>query len=488
MHRIFSLISLAAVLHVVLAGLSACDDSDSFTTDAGALLSFSTDTIRFDTVITTVGSSTRRIQVYNPNDKGVRIAMVSLQKGERTPFRVNVDGTYLEPESGARAYDFEVRGKDSIHVFAEVTVPSWMQDAPFEMTDTLLFMLESGVQQRVILTAVGQDAYMWRGKVIQADTVCETVRPIVIYDSLVVAEGATLTLNPGVQLYFHDGANLLVRGTLKAAGTHAKPVVFRGDRTDNMFDYLPYDNTPSRWGGIILYASSMDNTFDYADIHSASFGIRCDSSATDRTKLTLTNSVLHNIGGEGLGLYHCRSYVSNTQISNTQGNCVSVVGGWTEFLHCTIAQFYPWTAERGDALYLANKWLSAPYPLEHAAFRNCLITGYAEDVVMGGLEDPDQNLDYYFGHCLLRTVESDDAVRFVGIVYDKDSNEGGQEKHFRRFDTDNYLYDFRLDSLSAARNIGAKEWAADCPTDYDGQSRLEDAAPDAGCYEFKSQP
>ena len=96
MHRIFSLISLAAVLHVVLAGLSACDDSDSFTTDAGALLSFSTDTIRFDTVITTVGSSTRRIQVYNPNDKGVRIAMVSLQKGERTPFRVNVDGTYLD--------------------------------------------------------------------------------------------------------------------------------------------------------------------------------------------------------------------------------------------------------------------------------------------------------------------------------------------------------------------------------------------------------
>ena len=255
-----------------------------------------------------------------------------------------------------------------------------------------------------------------------------------------------------------------------------------------MFDYLPYDNTPSRWGGIILYASSMDNTFDYADIHSASFGIRCDSSATDRTKLTLTNSVLHNIGGEGLGLYHCRSYVSNTQISNTQGNCVSVVGGWTEFLHCTIAQFYPWTAERGDALYLANKWLSVPYPLEHAAFRNCLITGYAEDVVMGGLEDPDQNLDYYFGHCLLRTVESDDAVRFVGIVYDKDSNEGGQEKHFRRFDTDNYLYDFCLDSLSAARNIGAKEWAEDCPADYDGQSRLEDAAPDAGCYEFKSQP
>ena len=116
--------------------------------------------------------------------------------------------------------------------------------------------------------------------------------------------------------------------------------VFRGDRTDRMFDYLPYDNTPSRWGGIRLKASSQDNRFSYVDIHSASYGIACDSAATDATKLTLENSILHNIGGEGLGLYHCRAIVANTQISNTLGHCVAVVGGWAEFVHCTLAQFY----------------------------------------------------------------------------------------------------------------------------------------------------
>ena len=77
---------------------------------------------------------------------------------------MNVDGSYLEPESGARAYDFEVRTGDSIRVFAEVTMPENGQDAPVALNDTLIFALESGVEQHVILTAVGQDAYMWRGK------------------------------------------------------------------------------------------------------------------------------------------------------------------------------------------------------------------------------------------------------------------------------------------------------------------------------------
>ena len=75
-------------------------------------------------------------------------------------------------------------------------------------------------------------------------------------------------------------------------------------------------------------------------------------------KLTLENSVIHNVGGEGLGLYHCRASVGNTQISNTLGHCVAVVGGWAEFVHCTLAQFYPLGCYAGDALYLANKWLA----------------------------------------------------------------------------------------------------------------------------------
>lgn len=468
------------------APFAACDDAMSFTTDRGALLAFSTDTVQFDTVISTVGSSTRQLMVYNRNGEGVRIASVRLHRGSATPFRVNVDGSYLEPESGARAFDFEVRGGDSIRVFAEVTMPSNGQDAPVAMDDTLIFTLESGVEQGVILSAVGQDAYMWRGRVVKEDTLLEAGRPIVVYDSLSVAQGVTLSMAPGVELYFHDGANLWVHGRVVASGTKEHPVVFRGDRTDRMFDYLPYDNTPSRWGGIRLRASSMDNRFEYVDIHSASYGIACDSSSAETMKLTLENSILHNIGGEGLGLYHCRAYVANTQISNTLGHCVAVVGGWAEFVQCTLAQFYPWDASRGDALYLANQWLAMDYPMEHAHFQNCLVTGYADDVVAGNLKDENDELDYCFANCVLRTVESEDTARFIGVTYEKPGEEGTGDKQFRLFDTDNFLYDFRLDSLSLARDKGAAEWAVACPADRYGVSRTDDMAPDAGCYEYVS--
>ncbi len=45
-----------------------------------------------------------------------------------------------EPESGARAYDFEVRTGDSIRVFAEVTMPENGQDAPVALNDTLILL------------------------------------------------------------------------------------------------------------------------------------------------------------------------------------------------------------------------------------------------------------------------------------------------------------------------------------------------------------
>lgn len=102
-------------------------------------------------------------------------------------------------------------------------MPENGQDAPVALNDTLIFALASGVEQHVILTAVGQDAYMWRGKVIEADTLLEAGRPIVVYDSLSVREGVTLSMAAGVQLYFHDGANLWVHGRIVAEGTVDRP-------------------------------------------------------------------------------------------------------------------------------------------------------------------------------------------------------------------------------------------------------------------------
>ena len=57
----------------------ACDDYDSFTTDRSITLSFSRDTIAFDTLLTTVPSSTQTLTVFNHADEGLRISDVFLE-------------------------------------------------------------------------------------------------------------------------------------------------------------------------------------------------------------------------------------------------------------------------------------------------------------------------------------------------------------------------------------------------------------------------
>lgn len=472
----------APLLCVLVALVISCDDYDKWTTDPQDRLAMSTDTLAWDTLISTVPSTTKVLTVYNRGDRGVRISKVMLGKRAQSPFRVNVDGQSLYQGEGT---DFEVRRKDSIVVRLECTLPETGKSEPVRMEDELLFTLESGVQQRVLLMADAQDAYMIRGMVLQHDSVFLTDKPYVIYDSLKVDSGVELTLPAGTTLMFHDKAGLDVHGKLTALGELERPVTFRGDRTDRMFPYLPYDNTPGRWEGIRLRSSSVGNRMQHCDVHSGKYGIICDSTSLETVQLTMENSVIHNIAGDGLHLKGTSAVVANTQISNTQGTTVYIYGGAYQFIHCTIAQFYPFDAERGDALYLANQVDSVYNHLYMAHFINCVITGYGDDVIMGSiLEGQDYVCDYLFDHCYLNTPAVENDERYVGVVWDDEDQPLRHEKNFRLFDTDNFLYDFTPDSLSTIRNMALPEAAALYPNDRLGRCRQCDSIPDAGCYEY----
>lgn len=481
-----SIIRTVACILLLFSICSACDDALDFTTDPQSVLSFSSDSIRFDTIITTVGSSRSELQVYNRNKKGLKISRVWLEKGSQTCFRVNVDGKYLEIPSGASVNGLEVWGGDSMLVIAEATLPARNQNEPFEMADRLNFQLESGVVQSVVVHAVGQDAYMWHGKVIERDTMLQPGRPYVVYDSLYVASGATLCLQPGVQLYFHDEAELKVRGVLQALGTREHPVVLRGDRTDRLFDYLPYDNTPSRWGGVRFYAESYGNKFQYTDLHSATYGILCDSASLEQEKLLIENSILHNIGGDGIKTVNCSIRVGNSQISNTKGYCVYQIGGSSEFVHCTLAQFYPWEAVRGQALFLSDKYFQTLLPLKKAHFYNCLITGYSDDVILGSLDESEKNSDYLFVSSVLNTPKVSDDARYQNCIFEEEVEDECciREKGFVRFDTRNFLYDFTPDSCSPARSRADITYVRRYPYDRNGVDRMAVDRAAVGCYEF----
>ena len=490
---------LSVIVTILTLGLLiSCSDDDDFSSSTADRLTFECDTICFDTIFTTIGSSTKRFKVFNNNSKGIRITSVQLASGGESGFRVNVDG-----HTGSVINDIEILKKDSLFVFAEVTLKPQDSNSPVYIKDELLFNMESGLTQKVILEAYGQDAVFLHAPVIEKDTIWTNEKPYIIYDSLIVKSDATLTIPAGTTLCFHSNAYIGVYGQVICNGTQSNPITFRGDRTDRIFSYLPYDRTDGMWGGIILYSDSKNNLFDNVDIHSGSYGIYCPVSTSDGFKYYIQNSVIHNVSGDGLKCYYCQGQVLNSQISNTKGNCASLIGGAYNFVHTTLAQFYPWNSDHGTALYISNFENDTIYPIEQANFYNCIVTGRSTDEIIGNrMENNNTSFNVLFERCLvnmkLNGNEGEDikkmfetSVNETGNIKDWKKNEDGTysddiiwgKKNFKLIDDEIFIYYFELSEKSRARGIGNTEYVKYCPIDRNGIKRPSEN-PDAGCYQF----
>lgn len=486
MKRLFFFISILSAV----AFAASCSDDDSFTTSPSDILTFSQDTVKLDTVFSTVPTSTYTFWVYNRSSDGLRLSQVRLLRGNQTGFRVNVDGTFLDNTQGSQVNNLEIRKGDSIRVFVELTSSMNNSDEPQLVEDNLLFRLESGVEQKVCLQAYSWDAVLCDSVIIKSDSIISSSKPVVIRGGLKVNETATLTIESPTKLYFRNGAGVDVYGRLVVRGNSSGgDVVFRGDRTDRMFDYLPYDRVSGQWRGIRIYSSSTGNSISNADIHSSDYGILCDSAAFDSlsVRLALENVTIHNCKGTGLEAHNSNISLVNCQITNTLGDCVAVYGGQALIVYCTLAQFYPFSADRGAALRFSNFYDDYDLPLYLMECHNTLITGYADDVIYGEVKDSTVAFGYYFSNCIIRSPDprdnedaeyNEDLFNNVTWESPEDTIEG--KKHFRNIDEDNLYYDFHLDSLSTARG---KAWVTGLfPLDRDGNPRGD--TPDVGCYQY----
>lgn len=458
----------------------SCED-DSFSTSPSSVLTFSSDTIHFDTLFSDVPSPTKTFWAYNKNKQGLRCTSVRLDKGNQSGFRVNVRGVYLGPENGYSTNNVEIWKHDSIRVFIEATLPLKYKNQPTEVSDNLIFTLENGKEQKVNLAAFSWDAQRLRDVIITENTSWQaSEKPRVIYGSLTIEKGATLTLKAGSVLYFHGDASLEVKGRLLCEGTPEANVILRGDRLDKMFDYLPYDQVSGQWKGIHFVETSYDNVLSYTDIHSTFDGIQIDSSDISRNKLTLQHSVVHNCQGYGVKSIQSNVSINNSQITNTLADCIFVDGGIMTINQSTIAQFYPFDADRGVALRAS----SVNHKLLSFSCMNSIITGYAQDEMMMEFdkETTDDERNFSFDHCLLRTppVETKDSVKFQNVIYESlEVNANSGEKNFKLVDAEKQRYNFELSELSEA--VGLANPLTALPYDRLGNKR--DEAPDAGCYE-----
>lgn len=470
------------LLALLLCVMTGCQDDDSFSTNVSNILSFSADTVKLDTVFSAVPTTTRTFWVHNESGDGIRCTNIRLERGNQSGFRVNVDGVYLGSESGYQASEVEIRKGDSIRVFVELTSPVNGRNKPWLVEDNLLFLLESGVTQKVNLNAYSWDAIKYRNLHITNDTTLTGDRPIIVYGKLTVEEHATLTLAAGTTLYFHDGGGIDVYGRLCSQGEAGKEVILRGDRLDWMFDYLPYDLMSGLWDGIHFYETSYDNVMEFTDLHSSFNGIVCDSADVEKQKLTLKNMTVHNCQGKGLSTVNCKVTAENCQFTNTLYECVDILGGDVMMNHCTLAQFYPFDSNRRPAL---NYYSTTTMPLLRMDCINSIVTGYPEDVVMGATENENIPFNYRFISSILRTPAVEDAEHIIDVIFEnvEDTASVQGDKHFKLVDINTQHYDFHLDSLSPAINKGSKDY----PVSNDRDGKARDDQPDIGCFE-ESKP
>src|ERR1700742_2535369 len=102
---------LSLFLAALLIWSSSCRKT-SFITSMDAELTFSSDTLFFDTVFVTTGSITESVKVINPNNQKLHLTDIRLMGGTQSRFAINIDGS-----AGPEQDNIDLDAGDSMYIF-----------------------------------------------------------------------------------------------------------------------------------------------------------------------------------------------------------------------------------------------------------------------------------------------------------------------------------------------------------------------------------
>ena len=498
---------------MLMAGIAGCNDINDYSVSPNHLLSFSTDTLSFDTVFTTVGSTTNYFMIYNRNSEALKIERIVLAGGGRNGFRINVDG-----RKGDYFTNIPIWKNDSLYVAVEVTVNPNDENSPFVLYDSVVF-ITNGRSQYVLLEAYGQNAHIFKGgTTFSGDTTLTADRPYLVYDSIFIPEGVTVEIAQGASFYMHKDAKWLIDGTLKTFGTQNEPVVFRADRLNNFSTILSYDNISAQWDGLFFGGSSFDNELNYTQVRNGISGLTFDESTPDRKKIDIRNSQINNMDGNALWAVNCYIEASGTEFSNASDYLVMLSGGKYQFTHCTMANYmqgammshistrFIQTLTLADNLIDPdenNQENQRSFPLLQAYFDNCIIDGnlspdttrkYGGEIMFSTgndfIDGNDGQFNYRFNHCVIKTKKVDNE-RFNEVLFienPKDENMKFVRNGKNEDDNYDFVYDFRLADESLGIGKADRSIAEQFPLDRYGVDRLTgEFGPSIGAYEYVPQ-
>ncbi len=461
--------------------------SEDFVPAEGDILHVSLDTIRFDTVFTTIGSVTKSFTVKNNSSQNVIVDRI-FTNPRGGMFRMNVDGVSTNDAS-----DIRILANDSIYVFVEVTVnpDADLTVSPYIIEESIIVDY-SERRKTVILEAFGQNAnYISpkeaRGSLLRLScnngvVIWDDPKPYIV-NGILFIDSCTVVVPPGARVFTHggqfvlngslvnDGALIfLPTASLQVLGTIENPVVFQADRLEPEFR-----SQRGQWSGIRFLGGDADHRIENAIIKNSIIGVRADSA----TSLAMRNVMIFNTASVGVVGINATITMDNCIVhSNETQSCLFAGGGSYSLRHCTLANFQ----NRAPALYMDN------FTCLDADCRERLISPLnitvENSIIVGSNDDEIEYLDGSGGRSNVTSINIfNSLLRIRDAKMDIDFNgnciaclEWANEQLF----SDLELQDFTLQEFSVARNKG--KTILDLDLDIRGVRR--DADPDLGCYEF----
>ncbi len=478
--NILNILAFSTILALLF--FSSCRKDETISTDPSLKLSFSTDSVMFDTVFTTMGSVTKRLMVYNPNNHALIIKRVSLAGGSNSPYSVNIDGS-----SGTDIRDVEIGGNDSLYIFVRVTVDPVNDNLPLVVKDSILFETNGNVQD-VDLISWGQDAHF-----ILADTHTPGLppysiiakegeaihwtndKPYVIVGYGVVDSTGSLTIDAGCRIHFYNSAGLWIykNGSIHVNGTLEEPVIFQGVRLEQ-----EYQNVPAQWDRIWINESDINSEFTYAIIKNAIIGIQAETlDAGQGNSLIINNTQILNMQGWGIFTRFYNIEANNLLIANTGSSLLNLTtGGNYSFKNSTFANFWGHDVRKDPLLHLSDYFIYSngseqviyTGDLENAYFGDCILYGNLEnEILLDKYPESNSIFEYQFENNLMKVTDTQNE-NFLNCVFNDDP-----------LFIDYSVNDYHLDSLSPIRNLGIPMGN---PFDLDGIERSD--TPDIGAYQW----
>lgn len=419
--------------------------------NANASLSFSTDTLTFDTVFATLGSTTKYFKVFNTSSKPVTIEDLRLMRLVGNQFRMNVDGI-----NGDQFSNIEIPAKDSIYVFVEVTVNPNAASTPFVIIDDVSFLM-NGKQSTVHLQAFGQNAHFHYGEEIASgntETWNNDLPHVIISKDTVpgvyVRCGATLNINPGCKIFFAGNSALFVEGTLNAnAATWSDSIVFQGARLEEF-----YDDKPGQWFGIVFLRNGCapQGSFNHCVVNESSYGIYAGAGlssnlneylgAATRPNVSIKNSIVKNTQFNAVQGFNAKIEAENSLFYVSGDNLVKLwLGGDYKFTHCTLYNTGSrFVSHEKEILVLNNAVIDGnnvvyPEPI-NSVFNSCVIYGSLQNEIEFGNVDGTNlgNFVNEFNYSLLK-AKSDTVALFSSV---NNANLFNQDPRFKEPNKENF--------------------------------------------------